>query len=120
MKQYKENKPLTITGNGEQRRDFTHIDDIVNGLEKCGRSLLIPNEFNAKISGKIFELGRGVNHSINEIASYFGSDYPTEYIPKRDGEYDVTLCESEEAKKSLGWVPKKNIDDYIKDFVNNQ
>ena len=120
MKQFKENKPLTITGDGEQRRDFTHIDDIVEGLEKCGRSLLIPNEFHAKVSGKIFELGRGVNHSINEVASYFGSDYPKEHIPKRDGEYDVTLCESDEARKLLGWVPSKNIDDYIKDFVETE
>ena len=119
MKQYRENKPLTITGNGEQRRDFTHIDDIVSGVEKCGRSLLIPNEYNSEISGKIFELGRGVNYSINELASYFG-DYPTEHIPARDGEYDVTLCEDDLAHKLLGCEARENIDDYIKDFVNNQ
>jgi UDP-glucose 4-epimerase len=64
-KQHSEGRPLTITGDGEQRRDFTHVDDIVDGLVKCGRSLLIPNAYNAKVSGEIFELGRGENHSIN-------------------------------------------------------
>ena len=52
------NEPaLTITGDGEQRRDFTHVDDIVDGLIRCGRSLLIPNEYHARVSGETFELG---------------------------------------------------------------
>ena len=54
-KQYRDGTPLTITGDGEQRRDFTHVDDIVDGLVKCGRALRIPNEYNVgpeQISGK--------------------------------------------------------------------
>ena len=43
-----------------------------------------------RYNGREFELGRGVNHSINEL-NLFG-DYPTEYIPARKGEYDETLC----------------------------
>ena len=54
---YNNNQPLTITGDGEQRRDFTHVDDIVDGLIRCGRSLLIPNEFHARVDGETFELG---------------------------------------------------------------
>ena len=119
MKQYREGKPLTITGDGEQRRDFTHIDDIVDGLVRCGRSLKIPNAYHSKVSGEIFELGRGINHSINEVASYFG-DYPTKYISKRDGEYDVTLCESDLAHQKLGWVPKENIEDFVRNFVETE
>ena len=56
---YKEGKALTVTGDGEQRRDFTYVGDIVDGLIKCGRSLLIPNAYNAKVSGETFELGNG-------------------------------------------------------------
>ena len=77
-KQYREGKPLTITANGEQRRDFTYIDDIVDGLVKC-------SEHNFK--AEFFELGKGVNYSINEIADMFGKDYPREYISARKGEY---------------------------------
>ena len=117
-RQYKDGKTLTITSDGEQRRDFTHVDDIVDGLVKCGDALL--GEGNSVIDGVEFELGRGVNHSINEVASYFGSDYPTEYLPKRNGEYDRTLCEDKKAHKLLGWNPTINLDDYIKDFVETE
>ena len=107
-KQYREGKPLTITANGKQRRDFTYIDDIVDGLVKC-------SEHNFK--AEFFELGRGVNYSINEIANMFGEDYPREYIPARKGEYDVTLADYSKAKLKLGWEPKGEINSYIKSVI---
>jgi UDP-glucose 4-epimerase len=115
-KQHSEGRPLTITGDGEQRRDFTHVDDIVDGLVKCGRSLLIPNAYNAKVSGEIFELGRGENHSINEVAEMFGENYPTKYIPARKGEYDVTLADYSKAEKMLGWKPFIDLEDYVNEI----
>ena len=108
-KQYREGKPLTMTANGEQRRDFTYIDDIVDGLVKC-------SEHNFK--AEFFELGRGVNYSINEIANMFGEDYPREYIPARKGEYDVTLADYSKAKLKLGWEPEGDIIKYIKSIIN--
>ena len=117
-KQYKNGEPLTITGDGEQRRDFTHIDDIVDGLVKCGEGLL--DEGNSVVSGEIFELGRGVNFSINEIVDMFGEDCPREYIPKREGEYDVTLADYSHARDLLNWKPKRNIEDYIRGFVETE
>ena len=113
--QYKDGKPLTITGDGEQRRDFTHVDDIVDGLVRVNRAM--HGEVDMRYAGEEFELGRGVNHSINEVASYFGKDYPTEYIPARDGEYDRTLCEDKKAHELLDWNPIINLDEYIKDFI---
>ena len=104
LKQYENNQPLTITGKGKQRRDFTHVDDIVDALYRC-----IGKEFRAEF----FELGRGVNHSINEVADMFG-DYPVKYIPARRGEYPFTLCADMNAYDKLGWVPNKNLEDYIK------
>ena len=70
-KQYRENKPLTVTGDGKQRRDFTHIDDIVDGIVRCGTGLLGDNPIS---SGQAYELGRGTNFSINELADMFGID----------------------------------------------
>ena len=107
-RQYMEKVPLTITSNGKQRRDFTHVDDIVDGLVRCADHSFKAEEF---------ELGRGLNYSINEIADMFGSDYPTEYIPKRLGECDITLCTDTKAHKLLGWEPAKNIKDHIKEFI---
>ena len=115
-KQHSEGRPLTITGDGEQRRDFTHVDDIVDGLVKCGRSLLIPNAYNAKVSGEEFELGRGINFSINELAEMFGENYPTKYIPARKGEYDVTLADYSKAEKMLGWKPFIDLEDYVNEI----
>ena len=107
-KQYREGKPLTITADGEQRRDFTYIDDIVDGLVKC-------SEHNFK--AEFFELGKGVNYSINEIADMFGKDYPREYISARKGEYDVTLADYSKAKLKLGWEPEGDIIQYIKSVI---
>jgi len=100
--QFMNDEALTITGNGEQRRDFTHIDDIVDGLMKC-----VGGDYRAMS----FELGTGVNYSINEIADMF--DCKTKYIPNRPGEYDVTLCDYSEAKQHLGYKPKGNLKKYI-------
>ena len=108
-KQFKNKKPLTIVGTGKQRRDFTHIDDIVDGLIRCS---------DQPFKGEIFELGRGVNFSIIEIANMFGKDYSKEYIPQRPGEYDVTLADYTMANKVLGWKPVKNIKDYIDSVVS--
>jgi len=118
QEQYKNGKPLTITSDGEQRRDFTHVDDIVDGLIQVNKAM--NGMVDMVYHGVEFELGRGVNHSINEVSSYFGSDYPTEYIPKRDGEYDITLCKDKHTRELLDWNPTINLDDYIKDFVETE
>ena len=115
QEQYKNSESLTITGNGEQRRDFTHVDDIVDGLVRVNRAM--HGEVDMGYDGAEFELGRGVNHSINELVDMFGKDYPREYISARDGEYDRTLCEDKITQELLDWNPTINLYDYIKDFV---
>ena len=104
QRQYDEGKELTITGDGTQKRDFTHVYDIVDGFVKCGEQL-------DKVSGEIFELGRGENHSINVIAQSF--DWGYTYIPKRPGEVQETLCTDTKARELLGWNPTIDILDYI-------
>ena len=111
--QYREGKPLTVTGDGQQRRDFTHIEDIVDGLIKCMEAM--HGAVDMRYAGEIFELGRGVNFSIKEIAEMFGTEI--EYIPKRPGEYDVTLCDYSKANETLDYNPVKNIDEYIKEVI---
>ena len=109
-KQFREGKALTVVGNGQQRRDFTHIDDIVDGIIKCGQNI-------DKVSGEVFELGRGQNHSILEITEMFG-ETEVEYISARPGEYDVTLADYSKAKELLNWKPTLNLRDYISGVIS--
>ena len=112
-KQYREGRALTVTGNGEQRRDFTHIEDIVDGLIKCMEAM--HGAVDMRYAGEIFELGRGVNHSIIEITEMFGSEI--QFIPGRPCEYDMTLADYSKANKILDWNPTKNLPDYIEEVT---
>ena len=105
--QYENKEPLTITGDGEQRRDFTHVDDIVDGLILTSENETCWDEI---------ELGRGNNHSINELADMFNTE--TTYIDERPGEARETLCNTLIAKRLIGYEPKVNLDDYIKGVIN--
>jgi UDP-glucose 4-epimerase len=107
-KQYQDNEPLTITSDGEQRRDFTHVDDIVDGLMRCSEHF--------SFRAEEFELGYGENFSINVIADSF--DGTKQYIDERPGEVRETLCTDKKAHELLGWKPTRNILDYIEDFKN--
>jgi len=106
--QYKEGVELTITGDGFQRRDFTHVNDIVEGL------ILTSESENFDLD--IVELGRGHNHSINELAKMFGCGFT--YIPKRPGEAEVTLCDISVAKRDIGYEPRINLKDYIEEVIS--
>ena len=108
-KQYKESQPLTIVGDGEQRRDFTHVEDIVEGLILAAQL--------EKMDCSEFELGTGKNYSINELAKFFNCD--TVYIPQRRGEYPATLCKTKEAQEILNWEPKWNVKTYIDNFKSD-
>ena len=117
---YNNNEPLTITGDGEQRRDFTYVDDIVDGLVRCGNIILddieYPNIGGSTISGEDFELGTGNNYSINELVDAFG-DYPREYVDERPGEIRETLNTDTTAREILGWNPEGDIVKYIKSNI---
>jgi UDP-glucose 4-epimerase len=105
--QKKNYKTLTVTGDGEQRRDFTNVDDIVSGLIAMSKD---------NWDGEIFNLGTGRNHSINELANLF-EPKSIEYLPKRPGEADVTLADINLTQEKLGWNPEVVLEDYIKDFI---
>jgi UDP-glucose 4-epimerase len=107
-KQKRDNTPLTITGNGEQRRDFTHVLDIVDGL--IG---MVEEDHQADI----YNLGTGTNHSINEVAALF--KHPKQYIPKRPGEAWTTLADISLSKQRLGYEPKRKLVDYVESLEGN-
>jgi UDP-glucose 4-epimerase len=107
--QYAASKPLTVTGDGEQRRDFTHVLDICDALVAC---IDHPD-----LKGEFFELGRGKNYSINEVAEMYGTEYV--HIPKRPGEAKTTLADFSKAAEVLGYNPTRNLEDYVKNITEN-
>ena len=109
---HSEGRPLTITGDGEQRRDFTYVGDIVDGIVKS-MNHMISNSVE-KFETLSFELGRGKNYSINEIADAFGENYPTKYIDSFSGEIRNTLNTETSAHEVLGWKPTVDIIEFIK------
>lgn len=106
-RQVRDNQPLTITGDGEQRRDFTHVCDIVDGLYKIG----ISNEQHEDA----WELGTGYNYSINEVADMFKEKFGVDrvHLPDQNGNYRVTLRENNDAIQRLGWQPQNRLKTYI-------
>jgi len=104
-RQYKNMETLTVTGTGEQRRDFTHVYDICDGM------ICLSKKFH---SGEIYNLGTGTNYSINEIAEMFMKE--KRYIPKRPGEAEITLADISETMK-FGFEPKQSIKKYIDQFL---
>jgi UDP-glucose 4-epimerase len=105
QKNNKEN--LTIVGNGNQKRDFTNVDDVVNANMLSAFSLIDSKNF-----GTIFNVGSGKNKSIKEIADLI-SDNQT-FIPKRLGEAQETLANINKISSVLDWSPSIDIEDYIK------
>jgi UDP-glucose 4-epimerase len=117
-RQYRNGEPLTITGDGKQQRDFTHVDDIVNGLVAAEEELsdtahCDPEDFSEPIS-----LGTGRAYSINEVAAMFGTEQ--NHIPFRPGEAMVTVADTQLAEEVLGWVAKRGLKEYVQGVVNQQ
>ena len=104
LKQLKEDKPLTIVPDGNQRRDFTHVSDVVSAN-------ILASTVSLKEYGQVFNVGTGTNHSVNEIAKMISEK--TEMIEPRIGEARETLANVDKTKTSLGWKPKIKLDDWI-------
>ncbi len=104
--QYKKNKPLTVVKPGNQRRDFTHINDIINGCYLAWK----------KGKQNEYMLGTQKTYSINEIAKFFNSKI--KYLPARPGERFGSTIKNNNAKNILGYKSKIDIKDYIKKFIS--
>lgn len=109
-RQIRDGESLTIVGDGEQRRDFTHVYDIVDGLIKISQS----NETHEDA----WELGSGKNYSINEVTQFFVKKFncKIKYIPDQNGNYRETLREHNDAIEILGWSPKMKLFEYIENL----
>ena len=100
-------EPLPIVGDGEQRRDFIHVYDIVEGLKKIAFSNLQHQD--------AWELGTGISYSINNVFQLFKERFNVKCIniPDQPGNYRKTLRENDDTLKLLNWVPKDRLKEHI-------
>ena len=100
-------EPLPIVGDGKQKRDFIHVYDIIEGLQKIAFSDL--SHIDA------WELGTGVNYSINKVYEFFNNRFNVEFenIPDQPGNYRKTLRENDDTLKLLNWTPKDRLEEHI-------
>ncbi len=99
----KKGKPMTVTGDGTQTRDFTHVYDVVRANILAAKSKKVGK-------GEIINIGAGKNASVNRVARLIGG--PTKYIAARLEPHD-TLADNKLAERLLGWSPKVSLEDGI-------
>jgi UDP-glucose 4-epimerase len=103
LKQHEEGKPLTVVGDGSQRRDFTHISDVIEA-----------NILASEVShgfGEVYNIGYGSNYSIIDIANMISND--VKFIPSRIGEVQETLASNSKFKDLTGWMPKVSLMEWL-------
>jgi len=105
-KQMLDGKPLTITNDGEQRRDFTYVGDV------CNANILAATH-ETDFKGDVFNIGNGDNFSVNEVADMLGGEKV--YGEKRIEPFE-TLADNAKADLDLDWQPKGNLPTWIKKY----
>jgi len=100
---------MTIRGDGEQRRDFTYVGDVVDANIKC-------MEYPLELNGDILNVGNGDNKSVNDIADLIGGERVNlePVIEPR-----VTLADNTKIKKLLDWKPTQDLNQWVKKWVKD-
>lgn len=100
-------QPLNIVNNGEQKRDFIHVNDIIQANILASTSI-------KKYKGDIFNVGTGHAYTVNEIADMFGCE-------KKYGEQRIepknSIAENDKIKLDLDWEPKNQLKQWIDIFI---
>ena len=105
--QHSKKQPLNIVNDGEQRRDYVHVDDIVNANILCANST-------KKLNGDIFNVGTGKSYSVNEVADMFGGE--KQYGEKRI-EPKNSIAENAKIILDLNWEPKNKLETWISTYI---
>jgi len=109
IQQLQEGKKLTITNDGEQRRDFTYVGDVVNAN-------ILAATHPERLDGDVFNVGNGDNYSVNEVADMFGGEKV--YGEKRIEPFE-TLADNAKIDLDLDWQPKGDLPTWVKNYLKN-
>jgi UDP-glucose 4-epimerase len=112
LKQKNKKMPLTIVGDGSQRRDFINVKDVVNA-----NMLAATRKIDSQYFGGVFNIGTNYNLSIKEIADLISDNQI--FIDSRPGESKETLANIDKSKAILGWNPRVQVEDYINKMLKN-
>ncbi len=126
-----EGKSIDIFNNGEMKRDFTYVDDIVEGILRVLDNSpkpnlnwdgLIPDPASSKAPYQIFNIGRGNSVKlldfVSEIEKNIGLTAKKSYLPMQDGDVSETWADISDLQDKLGYQPKVSVEEGIKNFVN--
>lgn len=105
QRQKESGNPLTIVGDGSQRRDFIYAGDVAKANYLAATSNL------DGYYGQVFNVGSGKNYSIQEIADVISTNQT--YIPERSGEMDTTIANIDKIGKVIGWKPEVDVIEWI-------
>jgi nucleoside-diphosphate-sugar epimerase len=105
LKQKTDGQPMTVCGDGEYFRDYTHVSDIV-------AANILAMESDKVGAGEVLNIGNGEPHSVNELVKLIGGEF--EFIPPRPGDPRRTEADNSKAKNLLGWSPKVSLEEGIK------
>ena len=112
-----EGKEIPMFGDGNTSRDYTFVDDIVNGIEKSCNYV-----FNNKNVYEILNLGNSSPISLKEMIKVIGNSLGVEpkikQLPMQPGDVDRTYADITKAKNMIGYEPKVSFKDGIEKFVN--
>ncbi|MFN8711773.1 MAG: NAD-dependent epimerase/dehydratase family protein [Bacteroidota bacterium] len=108
LNRHKNGQALLVTGSGEQRRDFVHVYDLALANLAASKH---PERINTA-----FNIGFGSTLSVIDLARMISDNI--EFIPKREGEADITFADTSKAQRILGWEPKHKLEDYLKQELN--
>ena len=101
------NKPLTVVGDGTQRRDFTYVTDVAGAFWLAGTRSL---------KNEVLHVGSGATYSVNRLVQLVGG--PAMHIPKRPGEPDCTFADITKIQRLLGWTPKVSFEAGVKRLLD--
>lgn len=111
LRQLAAGQPLTIVGDGEQRRDFVNVRDV------CRANIMAAiSNADDEAYGKVYNVGTGRNYSVNEIAKMFNTK--TTNIPVRPGEARISLANIDNIYKTFAWKPEVVLEEWIESAVN--
>ena len=111
LRQKAAGEPLTIVGDGEQRRDYIYVKDVANA--NIMAAISNPDDY---AYGQVYNVGSGKNYSVNEIASFISDD--TINIPPRIGEARNSLANIDKIRKTFAWKPEVDVETWIKEQMN--
>ena len=111
LRQLANNKPLTIVGDGEQRRDFVNVRDVCRA--NIMAAISNPDD---EAYGQVYNVGTGTNYSVNQIAKMFNTK--TVNIPARPGEARISLANTDKIHKTFAWKPEVVLEEWIESAIN--